>query len=160
VTAADLTTPFTCTKCKQIKQLGEFYESPYRHDRPRQPCKACISKRRRERYIENNGIDEAYEQVLKRDYGITLTQYNEKVRLQANRCAICRRGETDPISKSSNKPRRLAVDHDHVTNMVRGLLCRRCNLVVWALEDNHTTVDAVRKYIEQWQTTFANGAPL
>lgn len=41
---------------------------------------------------------------LQRTYGITLAEYNQKLRDQGNACAICRR---PPSSK------RLAVDHDH-----------------------------------------------
>lgn len=67
------------------------------------------------------------------------------VREQGNRCAVCRKPET---AKGSNgKPRRLAVDHDHATNTVRGLLCMRCNNIVWAIEDNHTTLPAIEAYI-------------
>lgn len=149
---------FHCGKCGQDKPRDAFYRHPYAGDHTvRKPCKACIGKDRRQRYAENNGIDESYEQVLKRDYGITLAEYNEMVRKQAGRCAICRRGEA---TMQSGRVRRLSVDHDHVTNTVRGLLCQRCNTLVWALEDNHTTIDAVRRYVEQWQDTFANGAPL
>lgn len=44
--------------------------------------------------------------------------YDTLYQLQNGECAICR-----------NRPRRyrLAVDHDHHTGMVRGLLCRVCN---------------------------------
>lgn len=38
--------------------------------------------------------------------------------VQGGRCAICR---------CTPRTRRLAVDHDHDTGMVRGLLCKRCN---------------------------------
>jgi hypothetical protein len=59
--------------------------------------------------------------------------------------------------KKTGDLRRLAVDHDHVTGTVRGLLCHRCNLLVWALEDNHTTLDAIRAYLEDFRASFAAG---
>jgi len=51
-------------------------------------------------------------------YGISLDDYYEMSAIQDDRCAIC-----------MNKPRkyRLAVDHDHKTGAIRGLLCKRCN---------------------------------
>jgi hypothetical protein len=147
-----------CKRCGADKP-GEAFYQPY-PGAYRKPCKQCISEDRRKRYRESNGADVSYEQVLKRDYGITLAEYNEKLRKQASRCAICRRGEMVRTTAQAGTPRRLSVDHDHVTGAVRGLLCQRCNTLVWAIEDNHTTIDAIRKYIEQWQDTFANGAPL
>jgi hypothetical protein len=146
-----------CGKCGQDKPPSEFYL--LHNAEIRKPCKRCLSEYRRKLYLDRNGIDASYEQVLKRDYGITLADYNLKFRQQAGRCAICRRGETN-IAPKRGKPFRLAVDHDHVTNSVRGLLCHRCNRLVEAIEDNHTTLDAVRRYVEEWQTTFANGGEI
>lgn len=51
-------------------------------------------------------------------YGLTTAQYDQMLDRQDGRCAICRR---QPRTK------RLAVDHDHETGHVRGLLCDRCN---------------------------------
>lgn len=54
-----------------------------------------------------------------RKYGITAEQYEQLLEWQGGRCAIC-----------GNRPRkkRLAVDHDHRTGEVRGLLCATfCN---------------------------------
>ena len=47
-------------------------------------------------------------------YGITLAEYERLLAYQDGRCGICLK---PPGS------RRLAVDHDHRTGMVRGLLC-------------------------------------
>lgn len=147
-----------CRRCGQDKPADCFYSDSTNPDKLRKPCKACLSEERRERYQRLNGIDASYEQVLRREYGITLDDYNQMVRKQGNRCAICRRAES---SKSGGgRTRRLSVDHDHATGAVRGLLCQRCNTVVWSLEDNHVTITAVTAYIEEWRATFADGPPL
>lgn len=52
------------------------------------------------------------------DFGITPGEYEAMWVRQLGRCAIC--GKEEPR-------RRLAVDHDHSTNKVRGLLCFPCN---------------------------------
>lgn len=52
-------------------------------------------------------------------YGITADEYDALYRAQGGRCAICRR--------ATGAKRRLAVDHDHDTGLVRGLLCKTCN---------------------------------
>lgn len=53
-------------------------------------------------------------------YGITPTEYDDMLARQGRGCAICTR------VPGTGQPR-LAVDHDHVTGIVRGLLCARCN---------------------------------
>lgn len=57
---------------------------------------------------------------LKRKYGITLKQYNEKLKAQDSRCELCGRHK-------SEFTRSLAVDHDHKSGRIRGLLCFTCN---------------------------------
>ena len=63
--------------------------------------------------------------VLKCRYGITLEAFDAQVAQQNGHCAIC--GIIpDRV--------RLSVDHDHETGMIRGLLCRRCNMALWFVE--------------------------
>jgi hypothetical protein len=50
-------------------------------------------------------------------YGLTLEQYDALLAAQGGVCAICCKPSTI----------RLAVDHDHLTGRLRGLLCFRCN---------------------------------
>jgi len=65
-----------------------------------------------------------------RKQGLTLERYEEMVREQGGRCAICREV---PIPPERGRPVKyltrlpLDVDHDHATGKVRGLLCSRCN---------------------------------
>lgn len=56
-----------------------------------------------------------------RKYGITHEQYDELLKKQNGVCAICHEAET-------MKNKVLAVDHDHATGIIRGLLCHRCNI--------------------------------
>src|SRR5438046_1388392 len=51
-------------------------------------------------------------------YGMTIETYERLLRFQGGLCAICRRPP---------KRRRLAVDHNHKTGAIRGLLCFACN---------------------------------
>lgn len=59
-------------------------------------------------------------QQLKRNFGITIQQYDDLLKSQDFKCYICQR-PADSFSK------RLAVDHDHKTLEIRGLLCTHCN---------------------------------
>ena len=66
---------------------------------------------------------------LKWAHGITPEEYDELLAKQEGKCAICGRGQDD-------LPRRLAVDHNHTTGKVRGLLCDNCNTAVGLLHEN------------------------
>lgn len=75
---------------------------------------------------------------LKRRFGITIEQYNELLEKQAGGCALC--------AKSPDKEgQSLAVDHDHHTGEIRGLLCRYCNHRVIG---RHRDADLLRRMAE------------
>jgi hypothetical protein len=71
---------------------------------------------------------DARNKYLLRKYGITIERYEEMLDGQGGRCAIC---------LCRPRTRVLAVDHDHLTGQLRGLLCGRCNhgLLQFAQED-------------------------
>jgi hypothetical protein len=72
-------------------------------------CKSCASTA-------------AHEAMVMKTYGLEPGEYDALFKMQGGRCFICQR---------KSPSRRLAVDHDHVTGAVRGLLCpdpdRGCN---------------------------------
>jgi len=67
---------------------------------------------------------------LKLKFGITIDNYEEMLRDQHGRCAICR---------CLPKNKRLAVDHCHKTGAIRGLLCASCNQMLGRGKDNSNT---------------------
>lgn len=87
-----------CGGCRSFVDLADVPRGSSR-------CKACASGAAHLRHVEDT-------------YGLSAEDYAELVRRQGGKCAICR---AVPRSK------RLAVDHDHKTGAVRGLLCSRCN---------------------------------
>lgn len=60
----------------------------------------------------------AREAYLRRTYGIGCADYEAMLEKQGGKCAIC-------LCRPRTKL--LAVDHDHITGALRGLLCLRCN---------------------------------
>ena len=60
----------------------------------------------------------ARERAYAKKYGITIQDYESLLQKQDGKCAIC---------LSPPKRFRLAVDHDHKTGGIRGLLCAPCN---------------------------------
>ena len=71
--------------------------------------------------------------------GIKLTpkEYDVIYNKQEGKCDICGKHQT-------KQKKKLAVDHDHDTGQVRGLLCNRCNLgISWFEDDPDWVVNAV-----------------
>lgn len=62
-------------------------------------------------------------------YGLTLEDFDRMLLAQNNACAICH--STLPGKEIK---RRFAVDHDHATGRIRGLLCHGCNVLLGHLE--------------------------
>lgn len=74
-----------------------------------------------------------------RQYGLTHDEYLTLLEAQGGTCAICR---------DSEQRRALAVDHDHVTGQVRGLLCDRCNPMLGYARDSIPVLEAAIKYLK------------
>jgi hypothetical protein len=68
-----------------------------------------------------------------KNYGITPEQYASLLASQSGLCAICKQPETMIIK---GKVCDLTIDHDHVTGLVRGLLCSQCNKGLGCFKDN------------------------
>lgn len=77
-------------------------------------------------------------QWLKKAYNLTIEQYDILLEAQNGRCAICR--------SLPEKDRRLAVDHNHETGRVRGLLCSKCNRGLGLFQDDARLLEEARRY--------------
>lgn len=62
-------------------------------------------------------------------YRMTLQDWDDMFAAQGNACASC--GAVEP--QGSKEP--FQVDHNHQTNVLRGILCRRCNRLIGQLGD-------------------------
>jgi hypothetical protein len=78
--------------------------------------------------------------MLMRNFGLTEIEYQQMFDAQGGLCAICAR---------SWKTRMLAVDHDHETGKIRGLLCGRCNGQLGWLENNEW-INAAKAYLARY----------
>lgn len=77
---------------------------------------------------------------LKTKYGISMNDYDELLRAQDFKCAIC---EETPIRRS------LCVDHDHDTGAIRGLLCDSCNTGLGRFKDSPEALRKAADYLER-----------
>jgi hypothetical protein len=77
--------------------------------------------------------------------GLTVEDYERRLSEQGGACAICRRPET---IRPKGRPTRLAVDHDHGTRKVRGLLCNVCNRALGLFRDSSELLRTAAAYLE------------
>jgi hypothetical protein len=103
--------------------------------------KHLIAVKNRDKYVSNPAYKR--EQAWKR-HGIELTHEHYEALLvqQAYCCAICG-------VHASELPKALAVDHNHETGKVRGLLCDNCNKAIGLLKDEPLLLEAAAKYLSE-----------
>ena len=76
--------------------------------------------------------------LLKR-YNLTVQEYEQMYQAQNGLCAVC--GNPQVTGKQ------LSVDHDHVTGLVRGLLCVRCNYGIGYFQENISFLENAIAYL-------------
>jgi hypothetical protein len=85
-------------------------------------------------------------QDLKKLYGMTLDDYDIMLEDQAGVCAICGREERAK-SAIDDATKDLAVDHNHTTGKIRGLLCSSCNRGLGYFGDDINRLNAAINYM-------------
>ena len=115
-----------CGPCKKAVWT-EWWHSSGKHDEK-------VRERRRAYAREYN---RPYK--LRTQYDMEPEEYDVLVELQDRKCKICRR-ELGEI-------KRLDVDHDHRTNLVRGLLCPDCNRGIGQFADSPERLFAAAEYL-------------
>lgn len=89
--------------------------------------------------------------TLRSKYGINLEQYEEILATQGG-CYFC--GKPETANRPDAPVHFLAVDHDHATGKIRGLLCVGCNISLGYFERGQRSrldPERVRAYLAiQW----------
>jgi Recombination endonuclease VII len=127
-----------CPRCQQDKPVAEFPLDPSRADGLYPYCCDCKASYMRTYARSKPGYHRRID-VLRR-YGLTWSAYQELLKKQDGKCAICGTG----VTVGQN----LAVDHDHKTGEVRGLLCSPCNLGLGAFADDPQRLRKAADYLE------------
>lgn len=129
-----------CSRCLEIKPLDAFGSNKWSKDGKRSHCKACRRQASADRHRETN---------LLQKYDLTLQEYDELIKTQGGVCACCGKPETALDTKGNGKLRPLSIDHCHISDAIRGLLCYRCNITLGILHENPERVKALLKYVEE-----------
>jgi hypothetical protein len=159
--AKDLTTCFKEECRKKNKQFivdsmhkGNFKgrKAGCHPDRPHEAfglCKACYSQqlehrsleKRRKQHAEwrkNNPrkVQAAHRRYI---YGVDESYIQERLTVQAGLCAICRQAPATDL------------DHNHITDSPRGMLCGGCNRGIGLLKDDIGIVQRAVEYLKMWE---------
>ena len=120
-----------CRRCRRIKLITKFYRHRGYSAGVYPECKRCHTKRATKDTRRRAKEDPFVYRVGNWQYqGIDMTKlkYLQLFEQQKSRCAICGR-QQKLLSKA------LAVDHNHKTGQIRGLLCDYCNRMLGFLEN-------------------------
>jgi hypothetical protein len=108
-----------CAGCQSFRDDADFGKGAT-------TCRACASAK-------------SHAAAIAKTYGLTGDDYEALLKRQGGGCAVC---------GGRPKSKRLAVDHDHKTGAVRGLLCSRHNHdALGALADSLAMVTALWHYL-------------
>lgn len=80
--------------------------------------------------------------LLKKVYGITIEQFAEMAETQGYKCAAC---NTDKPGGTGS----WHVDHCHKSDVVRGLLCWRCNVMLGQAGDEESVLQGLIDYLRK-----------
>ena len=127
-----------CRVCGEEKPLTEYHKAKGNADGHENRCKSCkheanmadVEGRRRR----------SYKYLLKKEYNMTLADYDRMLEEQGGQCAICGTAEVDG---------RFCVDHNHATGEVRGLLCNGCNSGLGQLGDSISNLASAIAYLSE-----------
>lgn len=141
-----------CSGCHQSKPTDQFYRQAAAKDGLNPQCKECINKRNRayhelnrERMIEWRRRS-SLRRWAKQHLGIEAEDYNNLLIRAAGCCEVC--GRPERSMSTNGHSFMLALDHDHATMQVRGMLCRPCNTALGCVQDDPNLLHKLADYLE------------
>jgi hypothetical protein len=104
------------------------------------PSKHSESNRKWEKKNPEKVREAAYRRHLLRTFGMTTEQYQGMLKRQRGVCKLCGK---------DSEGKRLVVDHDHASGVVRGLLCHKCNTALSTLEKDRKWITKAINYLKR-----------
>ena len=123
--------------------------------RPEQtPCEACNTvdetKKKRKRRWCDTCVPSTNGAAISRwkNHRITQPEFEKFLSLQDEKCPICKK-VFDKINVRHRVANQAVVDHCHVTNKIRGLLCSSCNFAIGHFDKIPNAVHNLTLYLEE-----------
>lgn len=156
----------TCNQCRSLANKAWYKANPHKHH---EYLKRKIAKNPRfteavsnYRKAKRKAGGAAHELEKRRNRkqalarrGLSLADHAAMRSAHDDRCAICRQPET--CTRNGHR-KLLAVDHDHATGAVRGLLCHFCNTGLGCFRDDPAHLAAAIKYLQGQQRFYAGAS--
>ncbi len=124
-----------CYKCKLDKSLEDFIRESKKIDGRSSICKPCKKIISDEYAHREDVLIKRHAQYIKKRYGLKMGEVEVMKKQQQYKCLICR------------QVKELVIDHNHETNVVRGLLCGLCNQGLGFFNDNGDYLKGAIKYL-------------
>ena len=131
-----------CNRCRVNKPVVAYYVVK---GRLRGPCKDCWKAELARPRVQTRDRDSKFAANLRANYGMTVEDYDAMWLAQRGQCAIC--GRASSLRGQGRGSQRLAVDHDHGTGAVRGLLCGMCNGGLGLFDDDPARLRLAIEYL-------------
>lgn len=123
-----------CARCKEVKSVDEFGRNRATSSGLTDYCRPCHSEASAE--IRKRGHGSSRNYLLKLRYGVTEEQVQQMIAEQGGVCVICLRAEPKHV------------DHDHMTGLVRRILCFKCNGGLGQFDDGPDRLRLAADYLE------------
>jgi hypothetical protein len=108
-------------------------------------CDECICENKEE--LTNDFV---YYDELKADNKLRKSVFDKLTKKQSSCCLICGKSQKDHIF-SDGFTKKLSIDHDHKTGLIRGLLCHRCNHMLGLAQDNIELLYEAIEYLKYFK---------
>ena len=115
---------YTCIKCGHQRNILDRLNNPDKWKKSKQ-----ISDRKYR---------------LKEAYNLTSEEFALMANEQYNKCLICHK-------PPDGKYKRLCIDHCHLTNKIRGLLCSKCNTAIGLMYENVANIENMIFYLKKYK---------
>lgn len=134
-----------CNKCGETKPIVDFQLRTDTGSR-RGDCRQCRSADNLKRYHTKPSTRESHRIASRRHavrtkYGLDEAAYEDLLCYSDGKCFVC--GAVPP------KGRYHHIDHDHITGVVRGLLCHGCNVSLGHTKEDPEILRKLANYLEE-----------
>ena len=130
---------------KRHNKNGAERTARWREKQPRDEFLAKHAEQQRAWRLTPHGKRMKRDGYFRKAYGITLDQMEAMIAAQHGACPICLR-KINTMGKGRDCP---AVDHNHSTGAIRGILCQPCNAALGTFGDDMATLKRAFDYLKK-----------